>query len=229
MKVIFKKCVVGLLAFTAVVQIHAQDEDPVKKCGFVRFVHAVAPGTGPLFCEVDGSNIRPDGYEFGDVTGGVAYKPGAHEVKIRREGVKEGTTRINVALNETTILIPFAERVPATDEEPAHWEIRILRLKQLEPLSERGATFVSVSQQPEIKVEMRDMKGKWDAAYVKRLSIAQLPIAFPRGYVPLRIGEQPLESIPISDNGNYVVLLYDDPEGKTKALNFRDYKYLSAD
>jgi hypothetical protein len=201
----------------------------VQRSGFLRIVHAVAPGTGQLFCEVDGSSIRPDGYKFGDVTGGVAYKPGAHEVKIRREGVKDASTKVNVAINETTILIPFAEKVPATDEEPAHWEIRILRLKQLEPISERSATFVSVSQHPEIKVEMRDMKGKWDAAYVKRLSIAQLPIAFPRGYVPLRIGEQTLESIPISNEGNYVVLLYDDPDGKTKALNFRDYKFLSAD
>jgi hypothetical protein len=228
MKVIFKKCLWILAAAVTTIGLHAQEE-PAEKSGFIRFVHAIAPGSGAMFCEIDGSPVRSDGYQFGDVTGGIAAKPGAHEVKIRREGVKDGSTRVNIALNETTILISFAEKVPATDEEPAHWEIRILRLKQLEPISERGATFVSVSQQPELKVEMRDMKAKWASAYVKRLAIAQLPIDFPRGYVPLKIGNQELESIPISDNGNYVVVLYDDADGKTKALNFRDYKYLSAD
>lgn len=228
MKVIFEKCLLVLALWTAGSPLQAQEE-PAMKSGFIRFVHAIAPGTGAMYCEIDGSDVRSDGYQFGDVTGGIAVKPGAHEVKIRREGVKDGSTRVNVALNETTILIPFAERVPATDEEPAHWEIRILRLKQLEPISDRGATFVSVSQQPELKVEMRDMNGKWASAYVKRLAIAQLPIDFPRGYVPLRLGNETLEPIPISDNGNYVVVLYDDPDGKGKALNFRDYKYLSAD
>jgi len=106
--------------------------------------------------------------------------------------------------------------------------MRVLRLKQLEPQSERSATFVSVSQNPELKVEMRDPDGKWTAAYVKRLSIAQLPIRYPQGYVPIKTGEVELASIPVADVGNYVVLLYDDPDDKTKALNFRDYKFLSA-
>lgn len=202
---------------------------PAAKTGFVRFVHAVAPGTGGLTVKVDGTNLNPDGYSLGDVTGGVPLKPGSHEVTIRREGTKEGTTRVNVAVNETTILIPFAERVPASDTEPAHWAIRVLRLKQLEPESERSATFVSVSGTPEIKVDMRDPEGNWSPVYVKRLAIAQAPIKYPRGYVPIKFGDIKLESIPVGEIGNYVVLLYDDEEGKTKALNFRDYKFLSAD
>lgn len=230
MRTISKRLLLLLGAAVCPLAVEAQETPPpAVKTGFVRFVHAVAPGTGGLIVRVDGENLNPDGYSLGDVTGGVALKPGTHEVNIRREGTKEGTTRVNVAVNETTILIPFAERVPASDTEPAHWAIRVLRLKQLEAESERSATFVSVSGMPEMKVEMRDPEGNWSPVYVKRLAISQAPIKYPRGYVPIRLGEMKLESIPVADIGNYVVLLYDDAEGQTKALNFRDYKFLSAD
>ena len=199
------------------------------KLGFVRLAHAVAPGTGPLTMKVDGKNFNEDGYNLGDVTGGVALKPGSHDIKIIREGVKEGSTKVTIGVDETTILIPFAERVPASDTEPAHWAIRVLRLKQLDPEFERSATFVSVSRNPEIKVEMRDPDGLWNPVFVKRLAVAQAPIKYPRGYVPLKVGEETLESVPVAAVGNYVVLLYDDAEEKLKSLNFRDFKFLSAD
>ena len=204
-------------------------QPPVGKTGFIRLSNAVATGTGPLELLVDDVSINSAGYKLGDVTGGVAVKPGSHEITIRREGNKEGKTKVNVTTDETTIFIPFSEKVPASDTEPAHWEIRVLRLKQQAPESERSATFVSVSQNPEIKVEIRDPEGKWTPVFVKRLAIAQAPILYQRGYVPIKMGTVDLVPIPISDTGNYVVLLYDTPEGETKSLNFRDQRFLSAD
>ena len=76
---------------------------------------------------------------------------------------------------------------------------------------------------------MRDPEGKWSSIYVKRLATSQAPILYPRGYVPLKTAEGDLVSIPVSSAGNYVVLLYDDGEGKVHSLNFRDRKFLSAD
>ena len=218
-----------LIAAGAILTGTGFSQDKQNKVGFVRLANAVAPGTGPLQMSVDGQTLNPDGYALGDVTGGVNLKPGTHEVTITREGTKEGKTKVNILPDETTILIPFAEQVPASDSEPAHWEIRVLRLKQREPEFERSATFVSVSRNPEIRVEMRDPEGKWNPVFVKRLAVAQAPILYPRGYVPIKSGDLELQSIPVSDIGNYVVLLYDDTDGKTKALNFRDYKFLSAD
>lgn len=204
-------------------------QDKANKTGFVRLANAVAPGTGKLDLFVDGTSFNTDGYNLGDVTGGVPLKPGTHEVTIKREGTKEGKTKVSIAADETTILIPFAEQVPASDTEPAHWAIRVLRLKQLAPEFERSATFVSVSRNPEIKIDVRDPQGNWTPVFVKRLAVAQAPIRYPRGYVPIKMAEEKLEPIPVAEAGNYVVLLYDDPDGKIKALNFRDYKFLSAD
>lgn len=205
----------------------AAEETP--KNGFIRMANALSLGTGMLTMEIDGKKTSEDGYKLGALTGGISLPPGDHKVKFMREGVKEGSTRVNVASNETTTLIPFAEKVPATDQVPAHWEIKILRLKQKDPEMERSATFTSVSQNSEVKVEMREPDGKWNPVYVKRLAVAQAPINYPRGYVPLRTADGEINSIPVASAGNYVVLLYDDQAGKIRSLNFRDKKFLSAD
>jgi hypothetical protein len=212
----------------AVPSLRAQ-QGPGQKVGFVRIVNAVAQGQDSLQLLIDGENLNPDGYKLGDVTGGIGLKPGAHEITLKRTGLKDGITRINVVADNTTTLIPFAELVPATDEKKAHWAIRILRLKQMEPETKRTATFVSVSQTPQHEVEISDPKGNWTKVSVKRLTISRTPILFPEGYVPLRAKGGSLPSIPVGEPGNYVVVLYDDAEGKTQALNLQDYKYLSAD
>lgn len=182
---------------------------------------AYTRGLGEPYCD---GHTKPRA-----LTGGVALKPGAHEISFSREGTEPGSTRVNVLKDDTTILIPFAERVPATDVKPAGWAIRVLRLKQREPEGGQHATLVSVSQTPEIRVEVGDTRGRWSPVFVKRLALATTPLDYKRGYVPLRTKDSALESIPIGGQGNYVVLLYDDAAGALKSLTFRDFKYLSAD
>jgi hypothetical protein len=143
--------------------------------------------------------------------------------------VKEGTTKVNVEKNQTVTLIPFAERVPATDQEPAHFAIRILRLKQKETQGARSASFVSVSGMPELLAELRAPSGDWAKVPVKRLAIGETPILYPEGYAPVRVNGKEMEPIPVGDPGNYVVVLYDDAEGNIKTVSFRDFKFLSAD
>ena len=200
-----------------------------SKSGFVRLANAVMEGTGQLTMEIDGTKVNEKGYKPGGVTGGIQLSPGGHTVKFAREGTKEASTHVTIDANETTILIPYAEMVPARDDDPDHWEIRILRLKQRDPEEARSATFVSVSKQPEIKVEMRDPLGGWSSVFVKRLAVTRAPILYQRGYVPLKTADGDLVSIPVAAKGNYVVLLYDDNQGHVRSLNFRDRKFLSAD
>jgi hypothetical protein len=200
-----------------------------EKPGYVRLVDAVAQGQDRLQLLIDGEVMNPDGYKLGDVTGGIGLKPGVHQITIKRPGVKEGGTRLSISADNTVTLIPFAEWVPATDDKPAHWTMRILRLKQMEPETKRCATLVSVSQTPEHEVEVGAPNGNWTKVFVKRLAIARTPIHYPEGYVPLRCKSGTLPSIPVGSPGNYVVVLYDDAEGHLQALNLQDYKYLSAD
>ena len=126
-------------------------------------------------------------------------------------------------------LIPFAEWVLATELEAAHFEIRILRLKQREVSTGRSATFISVSGKPEVIAELRDPKGNWEKIPVKRLMITEAPIKYPQGSVPVKVNAKSVPTIPVVDEGNYVVVIYDDAEGNIHSVNFRDFKYLTAD
>jgi len=224
MKTIFNTFLI--LAFTAAFT-HAEPKTAAG--GFIRLVNAVAIGTGQVTLTVDGENVRAKGYEFGDVTGGIGQRTGARKVSIKREGVEEGVTTVNLEKNQTVTLIPFAEKVPASDTKPAHYTIKILRLKQTSPDSGRTVTFVSVSGNPELKAEVRSEDGKWSSAFVKRLTIADLPLKYSQGYAPLRVNGESVTPIPIGGDGNYVIVLYDDAEGKVHSLCFMDFKYLSAD
>lgn len=206
----------------------AQDKAP-EPTGFIRLVNGVAPGTGPLFLHINGENMRPAGYNLGDATGGIGLRAGSHKITVSREGVSEGSTTVNLGKDHTVTVIPFAVKVPASDTEPAHFKIQILRLKQKDVESGRVATFVSVSENPELKVEVKSEEGNWSTAFVKRLSITEVPLKYSQGYAPAKVAGNPIKPIPIGGAGNYVIVLYDDPEGNVQSLYFRDFKFLSAD
>lgn len=207
---------------------HAQNAQR-GPCGFVRLLNAVSIGTGKLQFLIDGIPVRPDGYQLGNVTGGIALKPKTYKVEFRREGVKDGETRVTVAADDTTILIPFAIQEPASEGQPARWEIRILRLKQHEADDQRTATFVSVSREPELMVEIRQADGKWQPVFVKRLGIARANIQQARGYMSVRCKQQALSAVSVGPAGNFVSVLYEDEKGTLRSKTFQDYKYLSPD
>jgi hypothetical protein len=219
-----------LILAAAALALPAQEEEAKGgPMGFIRIANAVAKGTGPVNVFFNGEDMRPKGYKLGDATGGIGQKPGSHKITIKREGVKEGTTTVILEKNQTVTLIPFAEMVPATDQVPAHHKIQILRLKQKTVESGRSATFVSVSANPELKAELMSENGKWATVFIKRLSIAETPLNFSQAFAPAKVNGNPINPIPIGGVGNYVVVLYDDPDGKVQSLYFRDFKFLSAD
>lgn len=226
MKTIFSTLLVvsGML-----VPLAAQKEPDSPPTGFIRMVNGIAQGTGTVKLMIDGEDMQPDGYSLGDATGGIGLRAGSHKITFKKEGVKEGTTTIVLDKDQTVTMIPFAEKVPATDQEPGHFKIQILRLKQKEVNSERTASFVSVSAIPEIKIELEDENGKTATLFVKRLSVGETPLNYSQGYAPVKVNGVPVKPIPIGGVGNYVVVLYDDAEGNVQSLNFRDFKFLSAD
>lgn len=223
MKTIFSLLIAAGLGLLSA---HGQGEE--KKIGYIRLIHALAHGEGKLSLILNGVDVYPSGYQLGNATGGIGVAAGRCTVAIRRDGVEEGETKVDVEIGETTTVIPFAEKIPATDDKPEHWQIRILRLKQTKPQEGRVATFVSVSSRPEIAIEMREPEGQWTKQFVKRFDTANLPMNYPEGYVPLRVGEKKLPPIPVMDEGTYVVVLFDDAEGELSSISFRDFMHLTA-
>lgn len=226
MKTIFRTLVI--LAGTQCLSM-AQEKEEALPTGFIRLVNGVTGGEGNVKLEIDGEDMRPKGYKLGDTTGGIGLRPGSRKVTIKKQGVKEGSTTIQLEKDQTVTVIPYAEKIPASDQEPAHFAIRILRLKQRSVDQGRTATFVSVSANPELKVELQGDDGKWATVFVKRLSIGESPLNYTVGYAPTKVNGKPIKPIPIGGPGNYVIVLYDDPEGNVQSIYFRDFKFLSAD
>jgi hypothetical protein len=226
MKTIFSTLVI----FAGIPSLSPAEENVEKTpTGYIRLVNGVTGGEGTVKLEIDGADMRPQGYKLGDATGGIALNPGGRKVTVMKKGVKEGSTTIQLGKDQTVTVIPYSEKIPASDDEPAHLAIRILRLKQRSVEEGRTATFVSVSAIPELKVELQADDGKWATVFVKRLSIGEAPLNYSMGYAPTKVNGQLIKPIPIGGVGNYVVVLYDDPDGKVQSLYFRDYKFLSAD
>ena len=223
------KLLLASLLLAAPTHTHAQEEGP-PQVGFIRIVNAVAPGLGLANVFVDGDDIFPKGYQLGQRTGGIGLKAGAHSIEVRKEGVESGTTRISLATGETMTLIAFAERLPVEKvDDPPRWAIKILRLKQSDP--ERGyrMTLVSVCGKPEVKVQAA-VAGKADieSTTVKRLAVSSIDLGRNRAEVMVKADDEIITTVSPEDPGNYVVVLYADPEGKTKAISFFDPKFVIA-
>ncbi len=228
MKAISNIIVLFLLAVCLPTTAAAQGGGP--EVGFIRIVNAVAPGEGNTTVKLNGDNIHQRGYRLGQRTGGIGLRAGSHEIRIEKEGVEAGSTRINIETGETLSLIAFAELLPAeNDDDPPQWAIRILRLRQSDV--ERGyrASFVSVCDIPEIRVEAAAQGlQRIEELTVSRLNMSTLELGENRGEVLVRVGEEVITTISPDSPGNYVVILYQDEEGEVKGLSFYDPRFVIA-
>lgn len=218
----------SLVLTSAVSPVRAQQKQ--SEVGFIRIVHAVAPGQGKVNILIDGEDIFPKGYDLGQRTGGFGMKAGVHMITLKKEGVEPGTTRVTLKNGETLTLIGFAEKIPGkNDGDPPAWKTRILRLKQCDP--ERGfrMTLVSVCDQDEVTVKAAvQVKKGIEVASVRRLTTTLIDLGRSRGEVLVKAGDEVVNTVSTDDPGNYVVVLYQDSDGRIKALSFYDPKFVIA-
>lgn len=211
-----------------IITANAQTDDPtVGPRGFMRLMNAVGVGSGKLDFLIDGLKVREEGYQFGDVTGGIPRKPASYKITFRRSGIEAGETKLDFIRNETTTLIPFAEFVPATEKKAAFWIIRILKLKQSENREKSTATIVNLTRKPELKVQIQQPDESWVTLSVNRLSLERTPILQRTGYVPLKTESGDLKPLSVGSSGNFVSVVYEDADGVICSQNFQDLKYLS--
>lgn len=217
-----------ILILLSVTRVWAQKDPP--EVGFIRIVQAVAPGEGNANFLIDGEDIFPKGYKLGQRTGGLGLKAGPHTVTIKKAGVETGRTKITLGKGETLSLVAFAEKEPPVKAgDPPVWKMRILRLKQSDP--ERGYRLALVSLCPgdgvNVVAEIRG-KSKSKMIYAPRMTIASSNLGKSKPEVVLKVAGEVISLIATEDPGNYVVVLYEDENGKVKALSFYDPKFMIA-
>ena len=228
MKTISKIFAATLCMFASMFSAIGKEGSP--EVGFLRIINAIAPGNGTTRVLIDGEDLFPKGYQLGQRSGGIGLVAGPHTVTLHKNGVESGTTMIDLKSGETLSLIGFAEKIPATDDHaPPRWTTKILKLKQSDP--ERGfrMTLLSVCDLDEVKVDAI-IPGQKDItiAYVKRLSTAVIDLGSTRSEAMVKVGGEIVTTVSPDEPGNHVVVLYQDAEGKVRALTFFDPKFVIA-
>jgi hypothetical protein len=201
------------------------------KIGFIRLVNAVSPGHGNVRLEVDGKDLFPKGYQLGQRSGGIGLPAGARKVRITRDGVEAGETTLSLGLGETISLIAFAEKLPAEQDTPPRWAIKIMRLKQRDVARGYRLTVISVAGEAEtLFTTRRDGAGSRTPGSVKRLMTTSIDLGKRAGDIGLylRDAAEPISYFRPDAAGNYVVVLYDDAGGGIKAVSFHDPKFVIA-
>lgn len=228
MKMISKIFAATLCMFGVITSASGKATSP--EVGFLRIINAIALGNGTTRVLIDGEELFPKGYQLGQRSGGIGLAAGPHTVTLQKNGVESGTTKIDLKSGETLSLIGFAEKIPATDDHaPQRWTTKILRLKQSDP--ERGfrMTLLSVCDLDEVKVDAIIL-GKSDitTAHVKRLATAAIDLGSTRNEAMVKVGGEVITTISPDEPGNHVVVLYQDADGKIRALTFFDPKFVIA-
>jgi hypothetical protein len=228
MKTISKIFAATLCMFASMLSALGKEGSP--EIGFLRIINAIAPGNGTTRVLINGEDLFPKGYQLGQRSGGIGLAAGSHTVTLQKNGVESGTTKIDLQRGETISLIGFAEKIPATDDHaPPRWMTKILRLKQSNP--ERGfrMTLLSVCDLEEVKVDAI-IPGKKDTptTHVKRLAIAAIDLGSTRNEAMVKVGGKIITTVSPDEPGNHVVVLYQDAEGKIRALTFFDPKFVIA-
>jgi hypothetical protein len=228
MKTISKIFAATLCMFSSMLSAIGKEGSP--EVGFVRIINAIAPGNGTTRVLIDGEDLFPRGYQLGQRSGGIGLAAGPHTVTLQKNGVESGTTKIDLKSGETLSLIGFAEKIPATDDDaPPRWMTKILRLKQSDP--ERGfrMTLLSVCDLDEVKVDAV-IPGKKDitTVHVKRLTTAAIDLGSTRSEAMVKVGGEIITTVSPDEPGNHVVVLYQDADGKIRALTFFDPKFVTA-
>ena len=228
MKMISKILAATLCLFGVISSAYGKATSP--EVGFLRIINAIAPGNGTTRVLIDGEELFPKGYQLGQRSGGIGLAAGPHTVTLQKNGVESGTTKFDLKSGETLSLIGFAEKIPATDDHaPPRWTTKILKLKQSDP--ERGfrMTLLSVCDLDEVKVDAI-IPGQKDitTAHVKRLTTAAIDLGNTRSEAMVKVGGEIITTVSPDEPGNHVVVLYQDAEGKIRALTFFDPKFVIA-
>lgn len=228
MKMISKIFAATLCMFASMFSAIGKEGSP--EVGFLRIINAIAPGNDTTRVLIDGEDLFPTGYQLGQRSGGIGLAAGTHTVTLQKNGVESGTTKINLKSGETLSLIGFAEKIPATDDNaPPRWMTKILKLKQSDPEHGFRMTLLSVCDLDEVKVDAI-IPGQKDItiAHVKRLSTAAIDLGSTRSEAMVKVGGEIISTVSPDEPGNHVVVIYQDAEGKIRALTFFDPKFVIA-
>lgn len=182
----------------------------------LRIANALDHGSGPLRVELDSSPWNEEGMERAEVSGLRRLQPGVHRLKFSKEGLTTAHVRMTLKAGEIITLVPYAS---GSEGEVV---IRVLKLHGRKADANRLGTLVYVGADERILLELKQLGGSWTPLALRRLELIPFSIQQSRGYLPMRVGRQSLNAMPVMEKGHHVVVIYDLKNGCPASLSYRD-------
>jgi hypothetical protein len=217
-------CAICLCLGASLDKVCSEEAKPPAE-GFIRLFNAVSQGTGKLDCCVDGVSVREEGYQLGDVTGGIALAAKSHLVEIRREGLKKAEIKVTLVADQTVILVFFETWVPATDTTQARWKIGVLPLHPIRSELDGKLTLITVSKLPGLILGISQGKRSWKSQPLDRLATVRHAVVQQQGDLVVQAAGREFGSISVVAASQTIAVIYDDLEGKIQMKSFIDYPY----
>ena len=182
----------------------------------LRIANALDHGRGSLRVVCDGREWFTHGIQRGEVSGLRRLQPGVHHLKFTRNGLDPAEIRLRLKSGECVSLVPYARR-----RDNGQWAIRVLKLDVDRLAVDREVSIVYVGARPRLLLDFQPAGKDWESLVVNRMELEAFTVSQPRGYLPVRVGRQTLQSLPIFEQGRQVMVVFDLVNGGLSSLSYR--------
>ena len=211
--------------------VRTESEAPKpSEVGFVRLINLVPVGEGTTSILIDGANNWPQGFRLGQRTGAIGLRKGDHEFTLSKPGCKAARKVIPVVGGATQTLVAYAEPVRDDSGMIIAWELKVAKLKQHTPDQGMFLTVVSFCDEPEVPLDIHETVSDTRLKTVaKRLGVVRVALQKGQNIAEISHAGEEITSLATDGSGNYVLMLYEDEEGKKGGLTFFDPKFVLAE
>ncbi len=207
----------------------AQEAVDPAEIGFVRLICVAGAGTGNAKVSIDGSTMWPQGFKVGQRTGGIGLKRGTHKFSVTKEGCKKAEKSIMVKAGQTQTLVAYAEPVRDEDGKITGWALKLARLSQHTPRKGMFMTVVSFCEEKELAIDIYEgVSDRKMKVVAPRLKAERLELGSGEVRAEVSYKGESLMTLKAEENGNYVVMVFEDGEKGKKAISFYDPKFVMA-
>ena len=199
MKKIYK---IPALLFLGMALATVRAADPAtQKVGFYTFFNAVGTST-PTNLEIGKDKVKPDGFNMGDMTGGIGISAGSHVFTAKNATAKHEDVAVEIKPDASTVLVAY---LISGEEKP---KIRFFTAPAAVAASVDQITVsvVYVSGRPGLDVEING-----SVQHLNALDLVPVPV--PKGAVVIKHHADTIGSYGIDGSGSYLVIIFDDEKG----------------
>ena len=184
----------------------------------LRIANGIGVGPHALKVRINGDLWSKQGLARGQVSSLRRLQAGRYRLSFLQDGLAGHEVRVVLEPGQQVTLVPHVQRKRGS---PA-WRIKVLRLNAAPAGTGRVATVVDVGLSERRVLEIKQIGKSWAPLSLRHLELQRFKITQHRGYLPLRVGQRTLHSMPVFEEGHHVMVLFDVPGVGVSCLFFRD-------